>query len=90
MPRIAYGKPAAAGMTIQETKKLVDDYANEMKDISGNHMNVKDLAEYMGCHRETAEKELQKAKVPFVQVGRLKRYRTAHIAKMLVEHMVKV
>lgn len=67
MPRIAYGKPAAAGMTIQETKKLVDDYANEMKDIYGSHMNVKDLAEYMGCHRETAEKELRKAKEAYAK-----------------------
>ena len=90
MPRIAYGKAAVQGMTIQETKKLVEDYTNEMKDLYGYNMSVNDLAEYMGCHRETAEKELRAAKVPFTCVGRLKKYRTTHIARMLVERIGNV
>ncbi len=90
MPKIVYGKVSALGMTIQQTKKLVDEYANEMKELYGLNMSVKDLAEYMGCHKETAEKNLRRAKVPFTYIGRLKKYRTVHVARMLVDHMGRV
>ena len=50
MPKIVYGKVSALGMTIQQTKKLVDEYAHEIKERENERGSIQ-------IHREKEHRE---------------------------------
>lgn len=69
-------------------KDLADDYYEELTSIYGIVMHQQDYMKSRKISRETARKELQN--VPYITSGKLKKYRTLDIARMLAMAQVGV
>ena len=87
MPKIIRTPECARGNELFYDE-LVREFTAELKGEYGLTLCTADFAKYMGCHRETAQIALKVGEVPFVTLGREKRFRALDIARYLAQRQI--
>ena len=81
MPKLRYKPEIVTPELYKLTTEIADELADEMKQLYGNTMMVKEISEYLRCGKDYANQFIHG--LTFVPIGKSKRFRTLDVARKL-------